>query len=802
MKRYFALICVLIGVFVVPRISSGVSTLSGRELHQVQLHGTSVPGLPGVKMISGQRLVGTLPNGKTVIQPNYPYRASFTPNDPQYPLQWNFVSIRANEAWDTVPSPYGGSTSVVVAVLDSGLAYEDYQSFKQVPDVDPARVWTNPNETASDGLDHDADGFTNDIHGWNFVDNTAHPDDDNGHGTHVANIIGAATNNGIAGAGLAFHVTIMPLKVLDSDGNGSTATISAAIRYAVNHGANVINLSLGGSSDDTILHQVITEAVAKGVVVVAATGNEGASTVNYPAKYSEVISVGAVQYDNTRAPYSNYGDRVDLVAPGGNTRLDQNNDGQPDGILEQTCATSACTSADSMYYSGTSQAAAHVTGAVALLQSCGLSSGNVLSTLASTAKHLGEPGINSQYGSGLIDVAAAMNAAGCLTGAVSSPGPIAAVVSGTNPQPIWSGGAYPYRAPSFSWTGPAGTTYRVAWKKDKTTLTKVDQTGTSFTPAPRIKTEGKYSLEVRAVGADGTVSKPVTFSYQYRAAAVAISTVAKTPVIGLYRGDASLIRRFTPPSGAAVSLSGGPLEKDSTSRIVTTTVKSGMVSIISTQGQPIRSFQPFDKNATLSVTLLQGGAGQAVIAVADELRGGSVAWYSSTGKLLTKKTVYTTYHRGLRLAAGDVNGDGQDELIVAQSKGAEVRVYNNTLERLVAFTPFGKTYSGGWVMATGDLNGDGRDEIILAPDKSTPALSVYILDQSGSLVKKLSLKTPTAKSPFALQSIDDRGDGLDNIVLVSRLGAIVWQQWDVNGHMYRQKALGLTSTATNITGLN
>ncbi len=349
----------------------------------------------------------TVPHSGYAIstQANFVYHALFEPNDPAYPFQWHLAATNVPRAWDfdaTAPK-YGGDPSVVVAVLDTGASYEDYQTYRKAPDF----------------------ALTNFTTGYDFVNSDEHPNDDNGHGTHVTMTIAESTNNALAGAGVAFNTTIMPVKVLDGDGAGTTATIAAGIDYARLHGAKAINLSLGGTDDDPVLHTAVQDAANAGIIVVAATGNDGVSSLYYPAQYDEVIAVGAVRYDGHRAPYSNYGAGIDLVAPGGQlfadshystdphneTVLDQNNDGEPDGILQQTCVTQACDSFDEYYYEGTSQAAPQVSGAVALLLSAGIDSAHIPTILQNSAKDLGPAGYDTTYGWGLLDVAQALTLA-------------------------------------------------------------------------------------------------------------------------------------------------------------------------------------------------------------------------------------------------------------------------------------------------------------------------------------------------------------------------------------------------------
>ncbi len=245
--------------------------------------------------------------------------------------------------------------------------------------------------------------------GWDFVNQDAHPNDDNGHGTHVSGTIAQTTNNGVGVAGVAFETTIMPVKVLNSAGSGTYQWIADGIYYAVDNGADIISMSLGGSSPSSTLEAAVAYAYNNGVVVVAASGNDNGA-VGYPAAYDAyVIAVGATQYDEARAPYSNYGSSLDIVAPGGNTGVDQNGDGFADGVLQNTFGD---TPVDwgFWFYQGTSMATPHVSGVAALLlaRDSTLTPDEVRDILQSTADDLGVAGRDNTFGNGLVNTEAAL----------------------------------------------------------------------------------------------------------------------------------------------------------------------------------------------------------------------------------------------------------------------------------------------------------------------------------------------------------------------------------------------------------
>ncbi len=340
-------------------------------------------------------------------EPNLIYHAYWTPNDTYFSYQWHFDKnhIDMPAAWDIEK---GGKSSVVVGIIDSGVAFEDY----------PIPAYEQSEVISDDGNYHKAPdlGGTNFTSGYDFIHNDTHPNDQNGHGTHVCGTIAQTTNNNTGVAGIAFNSTIMPVQVLNNKGSGPLDVIADGITWAVDHGADVLNLSLGGSYPSSLLESAVQYADNNGVVVVAATGNDN-SSVGYPARYEECIAVGATDYNNERSYYSNYGTGIDIVAPGGDVRVDKNGDGYSDGVLQQTFSQPGSDENKAkvdefsyLYFQGTSMAAPHVTGVVALMLAHGFTDvDDIKEALYSTAKDLGTPGYDEVYGHGLIQPAAALN---------------------------------------------------------------------------------------------------------------------------------------------------------------------------------------------------------------------------------------------------------------------------------------------------------------------------------------------------------------------------------------------------------
>jgi thermitase len=333
-----------------------------------------------------------------------------TPNDPGFSQQWYLETIGAPQAWDSTT----GSSSVLVAVLDTGidLDHEDVVS----------NLWMNAGEIANNDIDDDRNGYVDDVHGWDFVDgdNDPSPEVDEeedfdvaSHGTLIAGEIGAVGNNDFGVAGVAWNVSILPVRMLGEDGSGTGHDAASAIRYAVEQGAKVINLSFAGNDPNTALQNAVRDAYAQGVVVVAALGNDGRDTDRdpvYPAclRVSDedwVIGVTAVTEQNLGAEFTNYGVVcADIAAPGTSII----------GLSYQQDGIDGFDRAYSGLWSGTSMASPLVAGAAALLFSeyPTLSAGdvrNILKLSVDPVRGTGYP--SGGLGAGRLNVARALELA-------------------------------------------------------------------------------------------------------------------------------------------------------------------------------------------------------------------------------------------------------------------------------------------------------------------------------------------------------------------------------------------------------
>ena len=289
-------------------------------------------------------------------------RAIVVPNDPLYdPYQWNLRQIHAPEAWDLTT----GSPDVIIAVLDTGVSF------------------THP------------DLANKLVPGYDFVNDTTLPDDDNGNGTHVAGIIAAETNNQIGIAGITWLGRIMPVKVLDAAAHGDVSLAAQGVIWAVDHGARVINLGLAGPTSSQDLVDAIDYAHSRNVVVIAPVANNGTADPSYPAALDHVIAVAATDHSDRPLTTSNSGDYISVAAPGDQIASTFRPPGGKDGYAVA---------------SGTAQAAAHVAGVAALLLSINpdLSTDDVQTVLEGSADHFGLTGRDSHVGFGRINAARAL----------------------------------------------------------------------------------------------------------------------------------------------------------------------------------------------------------------------------------------------------------------------------------------------------------------------------------------------------------------------------------------------------------
>ena len=350
--------------------------------HAVTAAGGTVEAVAGatgfVQVSTGSKPAGAVESALAsspvveAVEPNRVRHADLVPNDPRYASQAAYLQeMHLPQAWDSTT----GSDSLILAIIDSGVTLNH-------PDL-AGRL----------------------VPGYDFVNNDASPDDDYGHGTMVAGIAAAVSNNSQGVVGGAWRGKIMPVKVLDNTGSATDENIAAGITFAVDHGASVINLSLGGPGASTTLQNAVDYATRHNVVVVAAAGNDGqngitaATTPHYPAACDGVIAVGATDSAGNHASYSSWGSWVDVVAPG-------------TGIVSTTWPTSSNRFSQYGSGDGTSFSSPLVAATVFLMRSVdpNASQATIVSRLLATADDIGTPGVDSVFGAGMVDAAAAVGA--------------------------------------------------------------------------------------------------------------------------------------------------------------------------------------------------------------------------------------------------------------------------------------------------------------------------------------------------------------------------------------------------------
>ena len=278
-------------------------------------------------------------------EPNHTLKAFYTPNDPFFAYQYGPQKVQAPDAWDVTTS----NGNIKIAIIDTGVQLNH-------PEL-AIKLWP----------------------GYNFVEGNLNPNDGNGHGTHVAGIAGALTENSLGIAGIAPSASIIPVRALDNSGNGTLSNIANAITYSTNAGAKVINLSLGSSQGSITLENAINYAWNQGVVIVAAAGNEASNTLTYPAAYQNVIAVASTDINDQKSDFSNYGTWVEVSAPG-------------------STILSTYTGSYYAYLSGTSMACPHVAGLAALLAAQGKNNVQIKNTILSTCDPVPGTGLYWTYG--------------------------------------------------------------------------------------------------------------------------------------------------------------------------------------------------------------------------------------------------------------------------------------------------------------------------------------------------------------------------------------------------------------------
>jgi len=646
------------------------------------------------------------------------YSISLFPNDSDLEYQYYLEQNQAIEAWDIIKE----SPEVVVAVIDSGVDIEH-------PDL-ISNIWINLDEVPKDGIDNDGNGYVDDVNGWDFVLKSPDPrpkfageynELGINHGSIVAGVIGAVGNNSFGLSGISWKVKIMPLKVMDGIGSGTTSNVYWAIKYAIANGADVINLSMVGIVYDPSLHQVIKEAYEAGIVIVAAAGNESSSATgedvsinldaspHYPICYTGdngenyVLGVGSVNYLDVKSSFSNYGSScVDIVAPGESFY----------GTKFFSPVISGFSQYIGGYYSGTSLSAPQVTGAAALVKALRpeLVNSEIYNLITANADPIDDKNNNYQgmLGSGRLNILKTLTAAG---GVVITGGDLViAPASGHSPliQIVNRAGAKRFEFFAYNEGFKGGlsiTTADIDGDGEKEIIT-----GAGVSGGPHI----------RVFNADGQIISQF-FAYEYN------FTGGVNVTAGDVDGDGAVEIIVSPQTNSQSKIrifdSLGNLEKEflafdsnfygganlalsdiNIDGIKEIVVGAGpgltpQIKIFNYNGMLLKEFLAYSADFT-------GGVKVSSADVFSDLRTEiitspqtndkcQIRIFSPSGDIQQQWLSWENESKGCNITTGDIDFNGQAEIIASQIAGAEVKIYNSSRQLENNFTAFEDDFEGG-----------------------------------------------------------------------------------------------------------
>lgn len=707
------------------------------------------------------------------VEPQKVRHMTATPNDTYFDLQWhlyqnNDLDIDATDAWDVTT----GSADVVVAVIDSGV------------DLDHAdladNIWTNTSEVAGNGVDDDGNGYVDDLNGWDFVDsdNDPNPDpnglDDDGdgstdagivHGTHVAGLIGAVGNNGTGVSGVAWTVSIMALRALDDEGSGTDQSISEAMEYAADNGAQVINLSLGAYGNSSELQAGVDYAQSAGVLVIAAAGNDASDLSSlgfYPACSTDVLGVAATNAADDASSFTNYGGGcVDLTSPGSSILSTLYTDDATYGFTD-----------DYGYLSGTSMATPIVSGAAALVKAANptFTDSEILNALITTTDDIG---LTSDYGSGRLNVASA------LENAITFPTIKAWGSSNKNVQ-IDSGERTNDTTPYFTWTegvdpdGIAG--YWVSFGKNATAdpaNVGTFQTTQNFTPTANFDgNETPYYLRIKIKDTNGDISNAAaSFEYLFD------NTVQKPSAVGLELVQGGLRLSWTKVTdehvtGYAVLRSEknkneyskiAEISKTTTYYVDKTVLDERAydykIQITDNLDNTSKTAKKTEVFHAIERLVVGPGPGHAPVIEVYE---------TNFNDLESTFTAYpTSMTQGVEVAVGDVDGDGVDEIVTGTGDGAapQVRVFEADGTVIGSFYAYDSALRTGVRVGVADTNKDGTDEIVTVPGPGTTPLVKRFTSKGNHLGTDFYALDGKFLGGAFIAGVDFDNDGKDELAI-------------------------------------
>ncbi|MDD4606719.1 MAG: S8 family peptidase [Patescibacteria group bacterium] len=637
---------------------------------------------------------------------NINFSQAFLPNDPYYlNEQWQLAKIRVSQAWDLTQ----GSDKVVVALIDSGVDI-DHEDLKN-------NIWTNSKEIAGNYKDDDNNGFVDDVNGWDFVNNNNDPRPKIGglyneggvnHGTVVAGVIAAETNNSLGLAGVAYKAQIMPLRALNSLGIGDTTDVIEAIDYAIQNGADIINMSFVGHNYSQGLQDAIQRAWDAGLVIVAASGNDTAEVgenlnkqPSYPVcsdtiEENIVIGVSAVDHNNQKADFSNYGSKcVDISAPG--TRFYATQYTNP--------AYQDFQKAYDGYWTGTSLATPLVSGTVALMKAVNpqISNVQIRDIILSTATNIDQ--WNSKYKNGELG-----------TGLLNTYQAVKEVYTNFVNQPV---AEYIVTAP-----GAGGGPQVKLFKSNGYLVSSFMAYQENF--------KGGVNIATGDVNGDGQEE------------IVTGAGVGGGPHVKIFNQQGELLGHFmafdeTHRNGVKVAV--GNVYGDAQAEIITAEMKnsSPLIRIYTSNGHLISQWYAFDQNFKGGVSLSTGdvdGSYLEEIMVGAGVGGGpQVRIFTWQGNVKNQFMAFLeTFRGGINVVSGDLDGSGFDEIVssVFSGVGPYIRVFDKQANLRSQFLGFNENFLGGVNLAQVDLNSDDQAEIIIGAGAGGGP-QVRIFDMQGNV---------------------------------------------------------------------
>lgn len=643
-------------------------------------------------------------NSLAYAEPNYLYDSTLEPNDIYYTQQIYLSGIKAQQAWN-----YSiGNNSVIIAILDTGVAI-DHPDLKN-------NLWYNLKEIPSNGIDDDGNGYIDDYHGWDFVTGTADPRPKfqgsynflgMNHGTIVTGVAAAHGNNSEGIAGLAWRAKIMPLRVLNGEGSGNTMDVAMAIDYARENGAEIINLSFVGSGKSQTLEDAIKRAYEAGILVVAAAGNEVENGVDmtkspkYPVCHDGgfnnnwVIGVASLDNNDKLASFSNYGACVDILTPGvgifGALYKDNNNP-----LYSREYGG---------YWTGTSVSSPQVVGVAALVKSLKpkLSLLELRDLLLNNADNIDNT--NGLYlgklGHGKL------NAEKVVQATINSVSQAEYKIDRLVVSPMSKGGAHVKIYENNQLTGQF-----FSFAKNK-----------------------NYGSNIATFDFDKNGLEEI----------VAAASKGEEPFVKIFDLKGNLKSEFLAydkkmKQGLRVAV--GDINNDKLDEIITVPGAGNepLVRIYSQTGKLEKEFYAFNKFFTGGLSLAVGDVNNDSF---DEIIVGSgagtspmVKIFNYDGTAVSQFMAYApTFMKGITLAAGDVNGDGDAEIITGTLAGGgpQVRIFNWQGSNKGQFFAYGQKFLGGVNVASGDVNGDGVSEIITGAGPGGGP-HVRIFNSSGEII--------------------------------------------------------------------